>query len=112
MMSEMRWQVLNAAHMPTWIKANLYEASIGGQNSYSTAGWHVGIHLDSIIQNLEDQYARAKEEWQNLDKANDAQMLGWCKKYIRHIMRHIPGARRHRFFEGIRQAYEEDRIEI
>ena len=113
MISEARCNFLMNAHISSWLKGNILTASQGGIESYATVGWHVGVHLDDLIINLDEpKYDQAIKDWQNLDIDNDSQVIGWCKEYIRHVMRHIPRARHGKFLEGIRQASEEERIEL
>ncbi|OGS17754.1 MAG: hypothetical protein A3J83_00375 [Elusimicrobia bacterium RIFOXYA2_FULL_40_6] len=112
MMSEARFPDLKRFRTPSWFKGKVYYQAIGCQNGYETTGWHVGVHLKDILQNMDSPYDKAKGDWQNLDFTDDIDMLLWGNKYIRYVIKHIPMIKQFRFIKGLRQAHEEGRVEL
>ncbi len=106
-----------AAHvhggLPSYIRASIYDASRGGTRSYREVGSQLARHLAGEIPD-----SAGHEEWQKeLDKLSeilddDRVVLKWFDAHYPRIMAQIPRRRRPQFLEGVRQAEEEELLEL
>lgn len=100
---------------PTFFKACCFEASSGGRSSYSDAGYHLAIHLYDL-----GPYELGDQEWHERIKdlchllQVDGSSIGiwaWFSIYLPKCMEIVPRRRMKTFVRGVRQAYENGRID-
>jgi hypothetical protein len=104
--------------LPTYVRATIHNASLGGATSYRDVGWQLAKHLADEIP-----YSADYDEWQvELDqlsgllypplKRDGRKILSWFDSHYPRIMQKIPRRRRLQFLEGIYQATESEEIAL
>lgn len=98
--------------LPTHFRARCDEASQHGGN-YSNVGYHFASVLASEIP-----YDLEEEVWQEeitrmiamLKAEENENVWNWFREHFPKCIDCIPGSRKNQFLNGVRKAYEEDRI--
>jgi hypothetical protein len=101
--------------VPSFFRANCYEASKGGAGGYVNAGWHLASAVGT-----QSPYDVELDEWQHevdalkllLDHDDNEAIWKWYACHYPRCMQLVPSRRREQFVAGVRQAYEEGRIEV
>jgi hypothetical protein len=101
--------------VPTYFRAHCFEASRGGESNYSAPGYHLTMHLSD-----EMPYDMDADEWEAevnglrrlLAREDDAGVWRWFHSHFPKCMELVPARRRAQFIQGVRQAFEENRVEI
>lgn len=99
--------------VPGFFRTCCYEASMGGNNGYAAAGWHLGIHTGE-----QQPYDAEDDEWEQmigeltnaLDADDDAAVWRWYATTFPKCAALVPSRRRSRFVSGVKQAYEDGRL--
>jgi hypothetical protein len=101
--------------VPTFFRACCMTAASGGESGYASPGWHLASAVGSQIP-----YDLDLDEWEQevdalkelLADGDDEGAWDWFKRHYPKCMALVPTRRRDQFVQGVRRAYDEDRIEV
>jgi len=109
--------------VPTFFRANCWEAKRGGTLGYHLAGWHLAIHLQSLLEpaadedrvaskldELDELFRVAYETVEEHQAARDEVVLCWFDREFPRCMALVPRRRRSAFLKGVRMAVEDGRV--
>jgi hypothetical protein len=99
--------------VPSFFRACRHGASRGNEWTYAHPGYHLAVHLwDQQPYDLDgDQWAKETDRLTNaLDQQDGDGVWNWFKEHFPKCMRLVPPRRKAQFVAGVRQAYEEERI--
>ena len=100
--------------VPSFFRACCYEAANGG-GGYSGPGWHLAnaIGSQSPYDLEEDEWQQEVEKLRALLADDESEgVWDWFKQHYPKCMQLVPARRREQFVDGVRQAYEEGRLEL
>lgn len=95
--------------LPGYMRASLHTASSGGENSYESAGYTLGRHLET-----EMPMSAEAEQWDDALRVvdafmdDDAKLTAWLAATYPRIWEQVPPRRRTQFVAGVRRGRIED----
>jgi hypothetical protein len=94
---------------PTFFRASILEAR---RTSYKWAGYTLARHLNSLVDEDDDNEAEADALFDALDNDQPDQVWHWLKRHLPRAMRLVPTRRRTTFLEGVLSAHEDGLVEV
>ena len=94
--------------VPSFFRGCCHDASRGGTQTYSNAGWALANNIERMIP-----YGMDRDEWREsvdrlLEKLDDdAAALDWFIVHFSKCMKLVPRRRHSVFIEGVRRALED-----
>jgi hypothetical protein len=101
--------------VPSFFKACCGEAAKGGKRGYFTAGWQLASSVGSESPydiELEGWVEEVKHLQEFLAEGDDDGAWEWFQEHYPKFMALVPARRKAQFLDGVREAYEDGRLEV
>jgi len=96
--------------LPNYFLACCGEARVGSTNGYFGPGYHLSIHLPSLLNGDDHDDAQIDQLTGFLQTEDLKKIYAWFKTYLPRCMKCIPARRKNTFLRGVLSAWENDKM--